>query len=334
MASKKRNKTGGNDKTIIGFTFLEIAVFVFLLGFMAFPYLSSTIAIIGSPNATVQTTLQIGNVFPEIISVTVNGGAGSLDLTPNSTSTVTVEVLARDYNGEADIVNVSVEFFDNVASFLGDSDDNNYHYSNDTCIVDTDYGDIYEINATCTLPVWYYANSELWNASVTITDNSSLSAQGEDTITINALLALLLPDSIDYGLVNATEVSSEVLANVTNVGNVGLNLSLSGYAVTPGDNLAMNCTLGAIKNISLDYERYNLTTSTPGQLTLQTFQGNYTNLTSSPIIKEFNLPKRTDNAQQFVDDTQPSYWRIYVPLGVAGSCSGNIVFGAVQGPED
>ena len=53
------------------------------------------------------------------------------------------------------------------------------------------------------------------------------------------------------------------------------------------------------------------------------------NLTESPVIKRFDLSSRTDD---LVDDvTNSTYWRIYVPQGVAGSCEGNIVFGATVG---
>jgi len=32
------------------------------------------------------------------------------------------------------------------------------------------------------------------------------------------------------------------------------------------------------------------------------------------------------------DAINSTYWRIYVPLGVAGTCQGNIVFGATVAP--
>jgi|GEM_PF-4618151 hypothetical protein len=55
------------------------------------------------------------------------------------------------------------------------------------------------------------------------------------------------------------------------------------------------------------------------------------NLTSTPLVKQFNLTSRIDD---ITDDTiKPTYWRIYVPRGVAGTCTGNIVFGATKAPE-
>ena len=142
-------------------------------------------------------------------------------------------------------------------------------------------------------------------------------------------MAVGLPQSLDYGLVNATYVSEEGILNVTNYGNVKINLSLSGYAVNEGDGFAMNCSLGG--NISINYEKYNLTDSNPGSLSLSQFEASYVNLTSSPKVREFNLNYRQDDTQN--EAINSTYWRIYVPVGVGGTCQGNIVFGAVQDAE-
>ncbi|GBE20017.1 MAG TPA: hypothetical protein ENG87_00600 [Candidatus Pacearchaeota archaeon] len=317
------------NKVVVGLISLEVLIFLILILSIVMPSMGIILAGIGENNVTVSTMLQIGNVFPEIEGITINSGS-SIDLTPNSTTTVIVEIIAKDYNGEGDISNVTAEFFDNSASFYGDSDDNNYHYTNSSCSIDTSYGDIYEINATCSFVVEYYANNATWNLTSLIMDNSSLSDLDSNTQIVNTLLALSLPDTIDYGEVNATAVSLEKMANVTNAGNVKMNLSLSGYAVNVGDGNAMNCTLGSIKNISIDYEKYNLTASTSGILTLSQFETDYTNLTSNIAVKEFDLNYRQNDGNPTADAINQTYWRIYVPLGVADSCSGNIVFGAVQ----
>jgi len=84
--------------------------------------------------------------------------------------------------------------------------------------------------------------------------------------TINSLLSIGVPDYIDYGLVNATNVSDEQIANITNFGNTRINLTLEGYAINRSDGLAMNCSLGVTKNISIMHEKYNLTSSNAGTL--------------------------------------------------------------------
>jgi hypothetical protein len=300
-----------------------------LLGLLFSMFQENVSARVGA-NATVSTYLTVGKVYPEIINVTVNNNAASMNLNPNSTVTTNFTIYARDYDGEDDIQNMTLRFFDNSASSYGEVDDNNNHYGNDSCIINYSYGDGYEVKGECTLDIWYYANNATWNATVLVTDNSSWSSTGQDTITINALLAFAMPDSIDYGLVNMTMVSEEIVANVTNAGNTMANLSLSGYAVTVGDNWAMNCSRGNVQNISIYYEKYLINRSMTGSINYTQFQVNYTNLTSSPVVKQFNLPSRQNDTGQFFDDTNSTYWRIYVPIGVAGSCSGNIVFGATR----
>lgn len=290
------------------------------------------IAVVGSPNATVQTLLTVGNAYPEVLNITINSNS-NINLVPNSTYPVEVVAIVRDYNGDTDLSAVRMEFFDVSSSSIGAADDNNRHYTNNTCLLNISYGDSNEGNATCTFNVWYYANNATWTAYVAVNDSTGAVGTLTGNRTINSLLALGLPDFINYSTVNATQVSSEQIANVTNMGNVVTNLSLSGYGATVGDGNAMNCTQGSTKNISIYYEKYNLTTSNPGEvLNLAQFEAaNFTNLTSAVATKRFNIAFRQNDTAAGFDDTNSTYWRIYVPIGVAGSCSGNIVFGATRG---
>ncbi|PIN89793.1 hypothetical protein COU60_02770 [Candidatus Pacearchaeota archaeon CG10_big_fil_rev_8_21_14_0_10_34_76] len=326
MKMKRKNSIIKSEMTLSLFIiFLQVTVFVLL----AAPLSYFVTAEVGE-NATVGTFLQIENVFPEIISIEINDG-GDVDLVANSTVEVLVSVVARDYNGDGDIRNISLVFFDQINSTLGSTDDSNNHYVNTTCGIDTAYGDAYTVQSNCTVNLWYFAYNSTWNATVTVGDESLYNTTGSGVTVVNSLLSLGLPSSIDYGSVNSTFVSGEQFANVTNFGNVLLNLSLSGYGAVENDGLAMNCTLGSIQNISAEHEKYNLTESNPGELDFDTFSANYLNLTSSPVIRGFDLASReNDTVNEAIKST---YWRIYVPLGVAGSCSGNIVFGAVQEAE-
>ncbi|MCD4771308.1 hypothetical protein K8R30_02725 [archaeon] len=325
---KTKNKTAIG----IGLIFLEISL---LLAFFSFVP-SSVIAEIGTPDATVLTNLTVGNTYPEVINVSIDDDAASLILTPNATTLVQCMAILRDYNGDADIVAVNATFYDSVASSSGDSDDNNYHYTNSSCVIDADTGgyngytdDPYLSLANCTFQVEYYANAEDWICHVTVNDTVGWMGENTDVITISPLLSLGLPDTINYGIVNATEVSNENTTNVTNYGNVQVNLSLEGYGAVEDDNLAMVCTLGNIGTIAIEHEKYNLTTPNPGQFTLAQLAGNYTNLTSgAPPIRRFELDYRTNDTVN--EAIKEAYWRIYVPKGVAGTCNGSIIFGATQ----
>lgn len=290
-------------------------------------------------NVTVNTFLKVGAVNPEVLNISINNDVSAVNLIPNSTKRVTCQVLVRDWNNDTTISNVTARFFDTASSSYAGADDNNDHYTNNSCLLNTSFGtwngvvdSSYTALANCSFQVQYYANPDSWNCTAVVTDNTGLKGNGTQNTTISQLLAVGLPSSIDYGTVNGTFVSDENVTNVTNMGNTKLNLSLSGYAVTPGDGYAMNCSLGAIKNISIDYEKYNLTVSHPGPLSLTQFEANYTNLTSSSVVKKFGLSSRQNDFLSGVDDTNSTYWRIYVPIGVAGNCEGNIVFGASVAP--
>ena len=323
--TKKFIKTLETDK------FLSLALALAIL-LIVFSYFSLFVSGGVGQNVTVITELTVGNTWPEILNVSIEGDASSFILTANSTKTLRCEALLRDYNNDTDFDTVSAEFFN---SSYGASDDKNNHYTNSSCYINRTFGtwrgisdDNYTALANCTFSIWYYANPGNWNCTVLVNDSVNWNATGSDSISIAELLAFTLPESINYGLVNATSVSAEKVANVSNAGNVRLNLSLDGYAVNRYDNWSMNCSGGTIKNISIYYERYNLTDSTPGSLTLAQFGANYTNLTSTPTVKKFDLNYRQDDT--YDEAVNATYWRIYVPVGVAGTCRGNIVFGATR----
>jgi len=310
-----------------------------VLSFIFFSSIPKTIlAGYGTGNITVITNLTVGNVYPEVLNVSIEDGSASFTLIPNSTRTLRCVAIIRDFNGEQDINatgKVNSTFFDNITSTYEGTNDNNTNYTNSSCFLDLSFDpyngytdDAYTLLANCTFQVQYYANASDWNCTVRVNDSYGWEARGNDLITISPLLALGLPDFIDYGTVNATYVSGENITNVTNYGNVPLNLSLNGYGFYPGDGNAMNCTLGSNKNITIENHKYNLTLAHTGDYTLSSFIVNYTNLTTDPVVKEFDLDFRhNENINEAWNHT---YWRIYVPTGVAGTCSGNVIFAATQ----
>ena len=316
---------------MVCFNFFKLSIFCLetaLLFFLFFLFFNFIFQIAGADigeNVTVESRLEIGNVAPMIQNIDIEGG--TINLNPNTTKLVNCSAIIVDYNLEADINNVTARLFDN--SFLYSSpEDNNSHYTNYSCYIDASYGDENTVLATCLFNIWYYANAGTWNCTVTAKDISNNSVNESNTTQIQPLLALSVPSFIDYGTVNATQVSNENITNISNVGNVMFNLSLKGYAYSLTDNLAMNCTLGSNKNISVEHEKYNVTSSNPGVLNLGQADSVYKNLSSSSKVNQFNLDYRSN--EDYNDAVNVTYWRIYVPNGVAGSCQGNIIFGAIQ----
>jgi len=307
---------------------LEVALLFFLFSF-SFPFfITSRIDAEVGDNVTVNSEFTVGTSNPTILSISIEGG--SITLIPNATRTVNCSVILEDFDGDTDLFNVSAVLFDEAFSSYGNGDDNNDHYTNASCVLDLDYGDIYQAKTNCLFEMEYYANPGTWNCSVSVEDFSAYSDFESNTTTIEQLLAVGLPDTIDYGLINATFVSLEQVANVTNYGNVDLNISLSGYGSSEGDGSAMVCDYGSIGNIPIGFEKYNLTSAFAGELTLSEFEERYTNLTTSPVVREYSLPARTNDVSN--DILNQTYWRIYVPAGVAGTCNGTILFGGVQAP--
>lgn len=305
--------------------FLELVLFFLLAFFSISFFISNVFADIGE-DVPVTGNLTIGKSNPNILSVNVEDG--SITLIPNDTVIVNCSVIIEDYDGDTTLSKVNATFFDTTASFADDSDDNNYHYTNSSCVINYSYGDSYQVKTDCLFEVQYYSNPGNWNCSVYVEDISNYTDLDINNTQIQEMLAFGLPSTIDYGTINATFVSDEKIANVTNVGNVKANLSLSGYGQSEDDGYAMVCDYGASQNISVGFEKYNLTDSNSGSITYSQFEENYTNLTSTPFVNGIDLDYRTNETVN--DRVNSTYWRVYVPIGVAGTCNGSIVFGAIK----
>ncbi|MBR9706410.1 hypothetical protein GOV14_05220 [Candidatus Pacearchaeota archaeon] len=313
------------ETIILAFALIEICLFVF--GFLIFS--PSVNGITGEPNATVIASLVVARVAPEIMNVTLNNNS-NIVLSANSTVNVTCIAIIQDWDNESDVENVTGRLYDDKNSSYEGGADKNDHYRDNNCTLNLSYGTNYTLRATCNFTIEYYANPTSWTCTVVVTDNTSQQDTENATQNVSELLAIGLPNSINYGTVNSTYVSAEQTAEVTNLGNVRLDVNLDGYGISSGDNLSMNCTLGDVGNIPIGHERFNITASTAGGLTLSNFGSFYTNLTSSPVLQTgFNLAYRVNDTESFASNN--TYWRMYVPLDVAGTCNGSIVFGAVKG---
>jgi hypothetical protein len=268
------------------------------------------------------------NVAPEFEFVLVDDSfnltVNEIDLATNFTREVVCEGVAREYEGQV-LSNAVAEFYDTSNSFIGDTNDNNKHYSNSSCEINNSYGDENQSKITCSFDVWYYANVGNWNCQMRVDDPSS-TGSGIDDVNVNPLLSLEIQEAISFGNLSSQEVSNESEVVILNRGNVEVDLNLYGYGSTPGDNLAMNWSTG--NNLPVYYEKYNLASSIFGDLTLGEFEINYNNLTSNIFTNNFNLQYRQNDL--FEDAYKSTYWRVYVPEKVGGVCEGNIVFGAVM----
>jgi hypothetical protein len=268
------------------------------------------------------------NTPPSFINLTVEDSLTSpqneIDLTPATTTTATCSGVIQDLEGGSSIQSVLAELFSSSSSF-GEPDDNNDHYTNTTCEINASYGTSVQAMINCTFEIEYYAEPGSWQCQINATDNYTASTTTPDSTTINTLLALGVNSPLEFGEVDAMEVSQEAEAKVTNYGNIQMNLSLQGYGQTPGDGNAMEC---GSPDISINNMKFNLTASNSSNLTLPEFETIYQNLTTSPTTYEFNLNSRQNDLSN--EANASTYWRVYVPQGINDNCMGNIVFAATQ----
>ncbi len=273
-----------------------------------------------APNMTANTK---PNVTFIVVDDSITFPTGQIDLVVASTRKVTCEVIVEEFDSQS-LQNHLSEFYYNIQ---GDPDDNNTHYTNDSCHVNSSYGHENETQFICEYEVWYYANPGEWDCFFNVEDNLSFSANASNSTNVNTLLSVGVQNNINYSVQGVDEVSGEVVVNITNYGNVMVNLSLTSYGTIEGDSLAMDCDIG---NISAENQKYNLTASNLGALTLGETEGVYLNMTGATVIKEFNLDYRTSEDEESFNNT---YWRIYAPSSINGACQGYIIFGASQDPE-
>lgn len=313
---------------------LKILTVLFLLAFAVYTYNTLPSVLSWGPNAnysniSVRTTVHVTSSIPEIMSITCNDGTPVL-LVPGGAQNVSCDIVIRDFNGGESLigandsgVNTTTLYY--IANLSDDTDDNNTHYTNISCTTDgTGWGNLSEfINWTCGFSVLYYANNGTWNVNVSVHDRyngSNYNVSSTSTTSIEALYALNVTNLIDFGdmFVGETTQDPGVQANITNFGNMDINVSLYGYGAedyASYSNYAMICT---VRNISLSDERYSFSD-------VETFI-TMSSITNSPVLlPDLTLPQQTNDSQQVINAT---YWKLYVNATVNpyGQCNGTVVF--------
>ncbi len=261
-------------------------------------------------NVSIDTYINITNALPEILQVTISD---PITLSAGAITYIECNVSTRDWNGYADINFTDAYLYHSTSNPLA-ADDNNTHYTDSNCTVTQQGG--YSKNFTCTFNVTYYALNGTWTCNATVHDNSSINDTDWNTTTINSMLALNISSTLlDFGQMDVGDTSANETLNITNIGNLDINVSLRGYGATEGDGLAFNCTIG---NISIDNERYSLNSShTWGQ--------------KVPLTSGFQPVQNLTITKQDTPGVlkrNTTYWQVYIPPNPAGECNGTIVFQA------
>jgi hypothetical protein len=279
-------------------------------------------------NVTVHTYVNITHSKPDVLNVTVyetlNISARNITITAGGYKSVSCNATVRSWEGFNDITVVNATLYHQATSTHNSSNNFNNHYTNASCTYNGSLS-AYIGWFVCNFDVVYYSNNGAWTCNVTVQNsytvtNSNFTGSGYGTTTFYPVYALNVTDEINYGNVAVEDYSSpDRTANLTNLGNMGINITVEGYGVTRGDGLAMNCSLTG--NITVDNERFS---SLSGQAYATKIP--LTSNLGGALIPGLSMPKQTLNNTPIVNST---YWQLYIPPNPAGNCSGFVIFTAI-----
>ncbi|MFH1174181.1 MAG: hypothetical protein V1725_03555 [archaeon] len=257
-------------------------------------------------NITLTSLLEIDNSPPVLSSMAM---LSPIDLYAGTTRALECNATVTDDNGRDDIQNVNATFYLDTVSPT-DPDNVTLHYSTVcSCVNNT----LTSINCSCPFSIWYVAKNGTWRCNMTALDSAAI-AYGVKPVTMNKLYALNVTEGIDYGNIEADNISAEVMANITNLGNVPLHVSVQGYGSSINDGLSFVCQNN---NISSSFQRFSTNTSVFSEKT--PING------SVQVIQDFQIPS-TDNESSPYQNTM--YWQAQAPTSSYGSCEGIVVFTA------
>ncbi len=320
---------------------IELALLLIALGvLLVSPILLLPGYAYGGASTNVTAKLNVSNSEPLIASVLFDDSPitddGRITLAAGTSTRVYCNASAFDFNGWQDIVNASAIIFvaNTTAGSSGinylSADDSNQHYTNHSCNCTESPIGTQNASCTCAFAMQYYADNGTWVCNFTVRDGGGMenltnSTQMNESVTDQAgvieTIAVSVPGVIDYGNLSVLETSSEQLMNVTNVGNVDINVTVRGWGGTNatvndefvGGNLSMICARG---NITLGMERYSFESGT--------LYDSMTNLTYNDTkIGNIVFRQRRDETVNG-NSSNTTYWKIQVPLGVGGICNGTI----------
>ncbi len=251
------------------------------------------------------------NDFPFITGLEVED---PVNLIAASTKRVFCNGTVTDGDGYADISIVNATLF--FQSSTSDTDDNpNTHYSNTSCRTYNSLGD--NIDFSCSFDMEYFSNNGTWYCNVSATDIINSTNSSQISTKVNDLLAIgITPNIIDYGDLEILQISPiDIPINITNWGNIELDINLFAYAQFQDDNLSMDCTQN---NISFEYERFSTEKYTNYNLMTPV------NNSDNAVYIDLNVSKSTGSVS-----SKQLFWKLQIPLRTFGTCNGKVIFTAL-----
>lgn len=308
--------------------------------FLGVPMYTSSVAGSNVTNQTVVARVNVSNTEPDLYKVVIDHPLDSndnIDLTASAVTTVVCNGSFMDINGFNDIVSVNATLFlDSIGSDA--PDDNNNHYTNSSCLEGEQdctpvTGETNNGSCICQFAVQYYANAGNWRCNMTINDSGGITDNENSALTnLNEILGISVETStIDFGNLSVTQTSDPIRENVTNGGNIDINVTVRGYGGSNesiGQNVSMICdpASGALANITFDNMRFDTKNDTA--------YANMFNITNqTKQIFNLTIPQRIADAG-YGNSSNSTFWRLQIPLGAGGVCNGTIIFGGMQASLD
>ena len=309
--------------------YLLVGILLAITLFSGVSLITNSVMGLNVTNQTVIARVNVSNTEPTLYEVKIDSpldAQRNIDLTANTVTAVICNGSVFDINGFLDIKNVTATLYDiSVASNA--LDDNNTHYTNSTCGNCTSIPGTNNQNASCLcqFPVQYYANSANWQCNMTVNDSGGLSSNRNSSFfNLNEVVGINVENPVlDYGNMSVSQTSNYIRQNITNGGNIPINVTLRGYGgdnESIGQNVTMICESGT--NITFGNQRFY-----PGNNLAFGEMYNLTNQTRQ--IFNLTIPQRT-NDRSFGNSSNSSFWKLQVPLGASGVCNGTIIFGAID----
>lgn len=282
------------------------------------------------------TTAEVDNTAPVVDSVNVAytdeaahiGTSTGLDLAVGTTKQVVIWGTVSDQNGEGDIDNLSMSFYRTGLSNDGITTldqtctaDNNECYRadlSDTCTFAADTATSKKYACTIAMEFWADGTkddggaypAESWVAHVAVTDLASDSTSATNQTEVNGLLALEIPEAIDYSAGGAFALGD----STTDLNNNEMVLNQRGnvHADVEVSGVDMGCSV--LGSIPTGNQEWALTDVAQGNASSNT-------LTGSAVDTDVNVNYRTAEA---AEESKTLYWNILIPsTGVSGVCTGS-----------
>jgi hypothetical protein len=326
--NRERGRAPRRQQQVLKGTMLEKHRILLTLCYIAFFVVSALLmvrvgGVVAYDTSFVRTYVNITQALPIIDSVKINGGA-AINLSEGTIKIITCNASIRDYNGLGDFSQVNATFFRNNGTAgtgfgaLG-AQDNNTRYFDYNCTYNGTYA-AWTYAWVCQVNVTYYAYNGTWNCTVWANNTLNSPVNGTNLSWIYPLYAINVTDVVNYGNLSVFDTSLVQTVNVTNWGNIEINLTVYGFgntSNTSGGGRAFLCPVGT--NISIDNERYTVNDSTYAW-------SDMTALTSGPkMLNNLTLAKQMTDQEVW----NTTYWRLYVPPNPFGLCNGTIVYEAI-----